>query len=85
MQCITVLTWPPVLIEATLVNYCAYTSHAAAHFRSGSPHCFTKDTRLHLLQLKIMASAEAAIYGKIYRRYDLSQEENIMFQSHNIG
>ncbi len=29
---ILALTWPPGLLEATLVNTCVYTSRAVAHF-----------------------------------------------------
>ncbi len=39
------------------LNACVYK-----HSRSGSPCCITKDTRLRLLQLKIMASAVTTIY-----------------------
>uniref|UniRef100_A0A673L4P0 Uncharacterized protein n=1 Tax=Sinocyclocheilus rhinocerous TaxID=307959 RepID=A0A673L4P0_9TELE len=59
---ITALTRPPELITTTLVNACVYSRCAMVRFRTGSPCCFAKDTRLRLLQLKIMASAVAAIY-----------------------
>ncbi len=57
--------------KATLVNDYVYTSCAAAckHARSGFPCCLAKDTRIRLLQLKIMASMVAAIYINLITSY----------------